>query len=80
MHSLAECGRIELSERADKTLGEVTTVKTLNRIQSARKDFRNTGDKLTARAQAQTIAHQIITKTDDELREAFRTVFAMITN
>lgn len=55
-------------------------MKTLVRIQSARKDFRNSGDKLTARAQAQTIANQIITKSDDELREAFRIIHDMITN
>lgn len=55
-------------------------MKTLIQINEARKSYRNSKDSLTARANAQLIAKQIITKTDDELREAFRTVFAMITN
>lgn len=54
-------------------------MKTLICIQSARKDYRITGDKFTARAQAQTIANQIITKSDDELREAFQIIHDIIT-
>lgn len=54
-------------------------MKTLVQISEARKSYRNSKDSLTARANAQLIAKQIITKSDDELREAFRIVFDMIT-
>lgn len=55
-------------------------MKTLIQISEARTHFRTTKDTLSARAQAQTIAKQIITKSDDELREAFRIIHDMITN
>ena len=54
-------------------------MKTLKQLSEARKSYHTTKDTLTARAQAQTIAKQIITKSDDELREAFRIVYDIIT-
>lgn len=54
-------------------------MKTLIQISEARTHYRNSKDSLTARADAQLIAKQIITETDDELREAFRIVFDIIT-
>lgn len=54
-------------------------MKTLNLIFTARNDYRNNKDVLTARAQAQTLAQEIVTTSDDERREAFRIIHDIIT-
>ena len=54
-------------------------MKTLVQLSEARAHYRTTKDTLSARANAQTIAKQIITKSDDELREAFRIIHEIIT-
>ena len=54
-------------------------MKTLVQLSEARTHFRTTKDALTARANAQTIAKQIVTNSAEELREAFRIIHDIIT-